>query len=139
MERDERRRSQELSHLASDTLGAMFPDRYSPAILISGNEDAIVDTLLGWAQERGVFARSRSETRNSRNECSDLLIRLTSEGAAADGPAVWPYIKKIRQVRSGSPFMPIANTRSVHLKAHILSRGLVLVDLPGTGQNHSLV
>lgn len=137
MERDERRHSKELSNLARDTFSAMFPDRYSSAVLMSGNEDAVVNTLLGWAQQRGEFARNRSETRQSREECSDLLIKLTSEGTAADGPAVWPYIKKIRYV-SFSSSGALANSHSVHLRAHILSRGLVLVDLPGNRQMCSL-
>ena len=135
MDRDERRRSEELSNLARDTLSVMFPGRYSPALLMTGNEDAVVNTLLGWAQQRGAFARNRSETRQSREECSDLLVRLTSEGVAADGPAVWPYIKKIRCVTSPNLVSALVNPHSVRLRAHILSRGLVLVDLPGDTQN----
>lgn len=42
-------------------------------------------------------------------------MQLTSEVTDAQEPAIWPYVQKIK----------------VFLRAHILSKGLVLVDLPG--------
>ncbi|OCT52141.1 hypothetical protein CLCR_07998 [Cladophialophora carrionii] len=46
---------------------------------------------------------------------SDHLMGLTSEPADASEPSKWPFIRKIR----------------VYLDTYILSKGLVLVDLPG--------
>jgi hypothetical protein len=49
--------------------------------------------------------------------CSYRLRQLVSEScsANADSPTYWPFIKKVR----------------VYLKAHILSKGLIIADLPG--------
>ncbi|KAK4041410.1 hypothetical protein C8A01DRAFT_14819, partial [Parachaetomium inaequale] len=114
---DDRKHWVDQAKLAEDTFKAMFADRFSTASLLedSANE-RIVETLLNLAvQLRSRHNIGEHAVSNSPEECSDLLMNLTSERAAAQGPVAWPYIKKI----------------SVFLDAYILSKGLVLVDLPG--------
>ncbi|KAK3937803.1 nuclear GTPase SLIP-GC [Diplogelasinospora grovesii] len=113
---EERRNWEKQADLACDYFSAMFRGRFNTSLLRSDKpEDQMVETLLAWAQEFGPANIKRSETTNSIGECTALLSHLTSEEGSAQGPAVWPYIKKI----------------SVFLKAHVLSKGLILVDLPG--------
>ncbi|KAK3367927.1 hypothetical protein B0H63DRAFT_490012 [Podospora didyma] len=102
-----------LAKLACDTFEAMFRGRFHPSVLTSGQQEQVVETLLGWARERSSVAGQKIAP--TFKECSAQLIWLTSEETSPQGPAVWPYIKKI----------------SVFLNAYILSKGLVLVDLPG--------
>ncbi|KAK3331432.1 hypothetical protein B0H66DRAFT_546532 [Apodospora peruviana] len=109
----ERRDSDNLAKLALDTFSVMFRGRFDIALLTSGRQDVVLETLLRWARERNPVARQSIV--NTAEECSTKLMHLTSEEASPQGPAAWPYIKKI----------------SVSLNAHILSKGLVLVDLPG--------
>lgn len=111
--REDRRGSERLAKLARDTFSVMFRGRFNTALLTSGQESGVVETLLSWARERNPLARQ--SIANTPEECSAQLTQLTSEEASPQGPAIWPYIKKI----------------SVLLNAHILSKGLVLVDLPG--------
>ncbi|RSM10793.1 hypothetical protein CEP52_003372 [Fusarium oligoseptatum] len=51
----------------------------------------------------------------SQDACSKALMELASEPPSRNQPAQWPYIRSTK----------------VFLNAHILSRGLILVDLPG--------
>jgi len=114
---DERRHWEERSEVALDTLGAMFRGRMIEGLLRSEAvpEEQIVETLLNWAAELGPGTDRVSYTADSLEHCADLLARLTSEQATPRGVAEWPYIKSI----------------TVSLNAYILSKGLVLVDLPG--------
>ncbi|KAK4119755.1 P-loop containing nucleoside triphosphate hydrolase protein, partial [Parathielavia appendiculata] len=114
---DERRDWAKRAQLAEDTFRAMFTDRFTTAVLRSDDsDDNIVEAYLNWAMDlRHIYDVYRHTVTNLEKECSSLLMRLTSDRDGAEGPGVWPYIKKIR----------------VGLDAHILSTGLVLVDLPG--------
>lgn len=119
---DERRSWEERSKLALDTLGAMFRGRLTENLLRSEAvpEEDVVETLLAWAAELGPGTDHTSHTVDTLEQCADLLARLTSEeqtatGSRRGGVATWPYIKTI----------------TVSLNAYILSKGLVLVDLPG--------
>ena len=114
---DERRHWEERSNVALDTLGAMFRGRITERLLRSEavQEEQIVETLLDWAAELGPGADHVSHTADSLERCADLLACLTSEQTVQGGVAKWPYIKSI----------------TVSLNAYILSKGLVLVDLPG--------
>ncbi|KXX76645.1 Nuclear GTPase SLIP-GC [Madurella mycetomatis] len=113
---EERSHWEELAQRAHDTFSAMFRGRFSSSMLESDwPEHSMVETLLAWAHELGPANNSWSETKASLPECAALLADLTSERGSNQRPAVWPYIKKI----------------SVFLKAHVLSKGLILVDLPG--------
>lgn len=123
--------------LAYDTFNTMFADRFTTAVLLSDKPSrSIVKTLLGWARDsRPTHDIDRHTVKDSLKDCSNLLMRLTSVHGDAQGPAIWPYIKKIRYVvRSLSPSQRkvlITLDGSVFLNAFILSKGLVLVDLPG--------
>ncbi|KAI0481373.1 hypothetical protein GGR56DRAFT_316915 [Xylariaceae sp. FL0804] len=117
MEGDERRASEERAAIAIDTFRAMFGSRLSDeSFLVRLPMAAILDTFHGWVNDGHSLRGSRREVRSSLGfeECSELLMELTSV-TAPDSPATWPYVKKIK----------------VFLNAHILSKGLVLVDLPG--------
>ncbi|KAK3682814.1 hypothetical protein B0T22DRAFT_444981 [Podospora appendiculata] len=94
--------------LARDTFHAMFRGRFdSDRFILDRSANEAVATLLLWAQEM---------------RPADLDGRqLTSEPHGRRGPATWPYIKNI----------------SVFLRAHILSNGLVLADLPGLRDRNS--
>ncbi|KAL2145862.1 hypothetical protein VTI28DRAFT_5944 [Corynascus sepedonium] len=114
---EERQHWADQAKLASDTFKAMFGDQFIPNSLCWGNsETRIVRTLLRWAVDSSpIRDTDKHVVGASLEDCSELLMRLSSDYGAAGGPAYWPYIKKI----------------SVHLDSHILSKGLVLVDLPG--------
>lgn len=109
-----------LSRVALDTLDAMFRGRMTESLLRSKATpvDEIVETLLGWVAElgRGTEHVSSYEV-DSLPKCTDFLAHLSTEQktSAQEGVAEWPFIKHI----------------TVSLNAHILSKGLVLVDLPG--------
>ncbi|KAK5663817.1 hypothetical protein OQA88_20 [Cercophora sp. LCS_1] len=109
----DRRHWEDLAKLARDTFSVMFRGRFTPSSLTSGQENEVVETLLSWAEERNRIPGDIIA--NTAEECSAKLMNLTSEEASPREPAAWPYIKKI----------------SVSLNSHILSKGLVLVDLPG--------
>ncbi|KAK4245737.1 nuclear GTPase SLIP-GC [Corynascus novoguineensis] len=101
---------------ARDSFQAMFQNRFSPDLIQSGrSEEDILETLISWSQEMGpTDIQSRQEKRETK-ECSNLVKQLTSSAPNSRGATNWRYIKKIR----------------VFLRASVLSRGLVLVDLPG--------
>lgn len=109
-----------LSVVALDTLDAMFRDRMTESLLRSKATpvDEIVETLLGWVAELGRSTEHVSSYEvDSLPKCTNILARLSTEQktGAQEGVAEWPFIKHI----------------TVSLNAHILSKGLVLVDLPG--------
>ncbi|KAL2127275.1 hypothetical protein VTI74DRAFT_10996 [Chaetomium olivicolor] len=113
---EDRKYWEERATLAQDTFHAMFQNRFTPALFQSGlSEEAILEIMADWARELGPADVRRREVKVSLQDCSDLLEELTSAKRLSQGPPTWRYIKKIR----------------VFLKAHILSRGLILVDLPG--------
>ncbi|TID05081.1 Nuclear GTPase SLIP-GC [Colletotrichum higginsianum] len=107
---------EEQAKVAHDTFKAMFRDRLKDEqVLTTKPKDYVLSTLRSWVLEARPSQIGGIKTRSSLQECSDLLMHLTSETAEATEPAVWPYIRKIK----------------VFLDSHILSKGLVLVDLPG--------
>lgn len=103
-EEKERRESKKQADLARAYFSAMFRGWFDPSLLQSGEpEDQMVETLLAWTQEFGPTNMNRSETANSAGECTARLTHLTSEDGSAQGPAVWPYIKKIRSAYAEMP------------------------------------
>lgn len=100
--------------VAKDTFRAMFRGRLTDeAFLIRETYEDVLERLTSWASD----ARPplKTWTGLSPQACSDVLMELSSEPASRNSPATWPYIRSIK----------------VFLNAHILSRGLILVDLPG--------
>ncbi|KZL72727.1 tat pathway signal sequence [Colletotrichum tofieldiae] len=107
--------AKEQANVARDTFRAMFRDRLGDGHFLEGNsEQGVLSTMRSWLEQTYPQVGGR-HARGGLQECSRLLMSLTSEAAGASEPAVWPYIKKIR----------------VFLDSHILSKGLILVDLPG--------
>ncbi|KAK7964343.1 hypothetical protein PG988_011317 [Apiospora saccharicola] len=105
-----------MAKVAQHTFEVMFRDRFRNAARLTRVTEAEgLDMLYGWLEEVSPSFEDASHIARNKEDCSDLLARLTSEQVQADGPAEWPFIKKI----------------NVYLKAQILSKGLVLVDLPG--------
>ncbi|KAI8626695.1 hypothetical protein F5Y19DRAFT_445793 [Xylariaceae sp. FL1651] len=104
------------ANLAIDTFRAMFQGlRVNDPLLTSRSQGDVLELFEQWIRESGPANVQREQRGLTNDECSELLIRLTSENASASGPAIWPWIKKIK----------------VYLNSYILSKGLILVDLPG--------
>lgn len=106
--------------LATQTFEAMFAGKLAnrPDVLSSlGFEDA-VQTMIKWVSGLLPHTRGR-ESHKTLEACSARLGELTSDsrnGALNETPRTpWPLIRKLR----------------VYTNCYILSRGLVLVDLPG--------
>ncbi|KAI1275476.1 hypothetical protein F5Y07DRAFT_389933 [Xylaria sp. FL0933] len=101
--------------IARDTFQAMFPTAFIVNnTFLSESEVEALSTLISWVQS---FDQSIIHDRRSGlglDECSSSLMQLSSDTSSERTP-LWPWIKKI----------------IVYLNAHILSRGLILVDLPG--------
>lgn len=100
MEPEDRKHSADQARLACDTLQAMFADRFTTAFLQHNRTLTVVETLMNWAMDlRPAHYMHRNDVVQSLEDCSNLLMQLTSDrGAAQGGPAAWPYIKKIRCV-----------------------------------------
>lgn len=108
--------SKDKADIAVDTFKCMFRGKlHDEAWILNESEDVVSDQFKVWAkQARGLGPPSRQVVQTLQ-ECSSLLVPLSSEPNDPLQPSVWPYIRKIK----------------VYLRAHILSKGLVLVDLPG--------
>lgn len=133
MEGDEERDCKKKAEIARDTFRAMFRGRLeSLQFLTDEPEGTVLTILLSWAQDIAPSIISGREVRPLLADCSALLMQLTSEQNSVEEPAVWPYIRKIKFVKTCNiRLSPTANNGRVFSKAHILSKGLVLVDLPG--------
>ncbi|KAI1124195.1 hypothetical protein F5Y10DRAFT_249982 [Nemania abortiva] len=105
---------------ASDTFETMFSCRFPiETVLLRGSESEVLSTLISVARD---FDReSMLEPRDGLTlaDCSDVLMKLASD-TSSERP-LWPWIKKIK----------------VYSNAHILSKGLILVDLPGLHDSNS--
>ncbi|RWA11880.1 hypothetical protein EKO27_g3224 [Xylaria grammica] len=101
--------------IASATFQAMFPSRFvDKETFLRDTEPHALSTLTSWVRE---FDQSMIQERKSGlglNDCSEFLMQLSSD-TSSGAATLWPWIKKI----------------IVYLNAHILSKGLILVDLPG--------
>ncbi|KAI1815628.1 hypothetical protein GGS20DRAFT_322793 [Poronia punctata] len=122
LDSDEVRDLQDRADLARDTFKSMFRGTFTEeAFLLSGSETMVYDKLKTWVRELQQQQQEEEEVQTglkenmSFEECARLILQLTSEETESDGPALWPWIKRIK----------------VYLNAHVLSKGLVLVDLPG--------
>ncbi|KAI0147476.1 hypothetical protein GGR57DRAFT_515724 [Xylariaceae sp. FL1272] len=102
--------------LARDTFRAMFrASLQGEDVLTSGTESEVLKMFDTWLQKSSPNIVQGKQSISNVNDCSELLMRLTSEDSSAESSAVWPWIKKIK----------------VYLNAPILRKGLILVDLPG--------
>lgn len=135
LEQDEKNDAEKSAELARDTFRAMFRGRMAnESFLVDWKEEDVVETLVSWVNDAAPLTMSKRQVTSNLNDCSELLMRLTSEHKSVDDdePAVWPYIKKIRyDLRLFNGLAVHTNNPRIYLKSHILSKGLVLVDLPG--------
>ncbi|KAF1809509.1 hypothetical protein P152DRAFT_441705 [Eremomyces bilateralis CBS 781.70] len=107
--------------LARDTFRAAFGTRLrrNEGFLLDEPMATPLNRLLDWAKELDTPLRDgdvnaqRRHMATTAEACSTRLMELTSS-SERDGGA-WPFICKI----------------SIYLKAYILSKGLILADLPG--------
>ncbi|KAF4998211.1 hypothetical protein FGRMN_3260 [Fusarium graminum] len=111
----ERQEMEDNAKVARDTFRAMFRGRLNEAFLVQNSYDEVLSQLTQWASEAMPSPLNTRYIGLSPQACSDTLMGLSSEPASRESPAIWPYIRSLR----------------VYLNAHILSRGLILVDLPG--------
>ncbi|KAK6859171.1 hypothetical protein PG995_005024 [Apiospora arundinis] len=114
---DEREHYEQMANVAKHTFAVMFGNRFrrNRSNITRVTEAEGLEMLYDWLDEVSPSFDDASHTTPNIEDCSNLLAQLTSEQMQARSPAEWPYIKKI----------------SVYLQAQILSKGLVLVDLPG--------
>ncbi|KAK8079217.1 hypothetical protein PG994_003024 [Apiospora phragmitis] len=113
---EEREHYEKMAKVAQHTFEVMFHDHFRNGSRLTRMTEAEgLEMLHGWLNEVSPSFDDTSYTTLNIEDCSNLLARLTSEQVQDDGPAEWPFIKKI----------------NVYLKAQILSKGLILVDLPG--------
>lgn len=97
---DEQRDFEERSTVALDTFRAMFGLRLGNIqFLVDDEEESVRDTLQSWARELAPSINKERQVVTTLAECSDRLMRLTSEHDPSE-PAMWPYIRKIRCVVS---------------------------------------
>ncbi|KAI0200005.1 hypothetical protein F4808DRAFT_470696 [Astrocystis sublimbata] len=102
--------------IAIDTFRAVFDDLHvNHPLLTSRAEEDVLELFGHWVRKPDSAKVNGKQRGLIDDECSARLIELTSENAAESGPATWPWIKKIK----------------VYSNATILSKGLILVDLPG--------
>ncbi|KAH8732134.1 hypothetical protein GQ44DRAFT_767167 [Phaeosphaeriaceae sp. PMI808] len=119
-EDDNTKRLQRKADLAKETFKASFGGRVDqhPTILTSMPFENSVRLMVEWAEQLLPRQRGR-ESFTTIEDCSSRLRDLSSE---SDSPVPiggvrtrWPFIKKLQ----------------VHLRAYILSKGLIIADLPG--------
>jgi len=76
---------------------AMFQNRFTPNLIQSGrSEEDILETLISWSQEMGPTDIQKRHEKREAKECSNLVMRLTSNAPKSSGATNWRYIKKIR-------------------------------------------
>jgi hypothetical protein len=115
----ELRRLQKKAKLAKETFKASFGEKLEqmPTLLVSLPFEHAITTMVEWASQ--LLPRQVGEERfRTVEECSSRLRELISESADSschDSKTYWPFIQKLR----------------VYLNAYILSKGLIIADLPG--------
>ncbi|KAB5551088.1 hypothetical protein GE09DRAFT_1174162 [Coniochaeta sp. 2T2.1] len=105
------------ARIAEYTFRSMFPARLEDLeseLLSDEEEDAVLQKLMYWLDDSPRSATVH-ESIADVELCSQRLTELTSESEDVNETALWPFIRKIR----------------VYCNAVILSKGLILVDLPG--------
>ncbi|KAH8760482.1 hypothetical protein F5883DRAFT_563809 [Diaporthe sp. PMI_573] len=108
--------SKEKAEIAIDTFRSMFRGKLQDEEwILTEAEGTVLDQFQTWAKQARSLGSPGRQVAETLEECSSLLVPLSSEPNDPSQASVWPYVRKIK----------------VSLKAHILSKGLVLVDLPG--------
>jgi hypothetical protein len=116
---DDKQQLQKKSMLAIATFEASFGERLKkmPGILLSTPFERAVENMVEWSLQLLPQAEQRSFS--TIEECCAWSRELVSETESASSSGnvqrSWPFIQKVR----------------VYLKAYILSKGLIIADLPG--------
>ncbi|RYP50632.1 hypothetical protein DL768_003914 [Monosporascus sp. mg162] len=111
---------QRKADLARETLRASFRERLeqAPTVLSSMPFGHAVETMVEWASQL-LPRQGGQESFSTVEGCSSRLRELSSESddSLPNGGSrtCWPFIQKLR----------------VYLRAYILSKGLIIADLPG--------
>ncbi|KAI0546704.1 hypothetical protein F4679DRAFT_403678 [Xylaria curta] len=101
--------------LASDTFHALFKGQFVGGNTFIENTESQASSMLeSWVQDFDQSIIQPEYSGLNLRQCSALLMELTSD-APSDTATIWPWVKKIKVLSN----------------AHILSKGLILVDLPG--------
>jgi hypothetical protein len=117
---DDKQRLQKMATLAKDTFRASFGERLRgmPEILLSTPFKDAIETMVEWSSQLLPLDAERRSF-STIEECSSWSKELVSQTdpSSSNGHArrPWPFIQKVR----------------VYLKAYILSKGLIIADLPG--------
>lgn len=118
--------SEKKANLATHTFSAIFAKELgdNPTVLTSMAFDHAVDMMVEWTSR--LVPRSRDqETFITIEQVSSRLRELTSEADSSSTHELpqtrWPLVRKLR----------------VYLNAFVLSKGLIIVDLPGLRDQNS--
>jgi len=86
--------------LANDTFQAMFRGLLrEEAELLGDSISATLRKVDEWMQQCLEVHVDQGRHRHSNlsiRDCSNLLMQLTSEAVSAEGPATWPWVKKVK-------------------------------------------
>jgi hypothetical protein len=119
MAANDKQQLQKKSMLATATFEASFGERLRemPEILLTVPFERAIAKMVEWSSQLLPRAEQRSFSRIE--ECCSWSRELVSETESASSSGnvrrSWPFIQKVR----------------VYLKAYILSKGLIIADLPG--------
>jgi hypothetical protein len=103
MDQQERKDFEERADIAQNTFRAMFKGRLlDEQFLLHSSKETVIGTLRSWAGELGPASGGDREVQHSLEDCSTRLMMLTSEQNSTQGPAKWPYIRKIKFVLPNS-------------------------------------
>ena len=102
-ESEEKKTWEEGAKKALDTFRAMFRGHLDVEhLLLSESENSVLKTLLSLAEKIRAKVTDGREVTSSLEDCSALLMRLTSEhleSTSVEAPPDWPYISKIKSVK----------------------------------------
>lgn len=103
---EEKKNWEEEATKALDTFKAMFRGHLDiEHFLVSDSEKSVLKTLLPLAEKIRTKVTNGREVTTSLEDCSALLMRLTSEHlepTSAEAPPDWPYISKIKSVKASA-------------------------------------
>jgi hypothetical protein len=111
---------QEKAKLAIQTFSTCFGERLQkvPGVLSSTPFKLAVATMVEWASQL-LPQRAERNIASTIEDCASWLQTYSSQSdlssVSGNSQAPWPFVKKVR----------------VYLKAYILSKGLIIADLPG--------
>ena len=104
---EEKKNWEERATKALDTFRAMFRGHLDIEHLLVRDdaENSVLTTLLFFAEKIRTKVINGKEVTSSLEDCSALLMRLTSEHletTSAEAPPDWPYISKIKSVKTSA-------------------------------------